>query len=57
MKETLKLIEQYRKEHKKDWYDFAKGFLLGYMSDRPEYEEASLREFKEWLEEKVDLTH
>ena len=48
---ALEVLEIFKAEHKKNWYDFAKGFLLGYMHDRPKYEEAHVSDFEEWLEE------
>ena len=46
---ALKVLEIYKKEHKRDWLDFMKGMLWGYMHDVPKYEEAKVSDFEEWL--------
>ena len=48
---TLKVLEIYKKEHKKRWYSFVTGIIF---SDRePKYNEASVIDFENWLNKEV----
>lgn len=47
---VLKILEEFKKEHKRDWSDFMRGMLWGYMHDTPTYEEAKVSDFEEWLQ-------
>lgn len=47
----LEVLEIYKKEHKRNWLDFMKGMLWGYMHDVPTYEEAKVSDFEEWINE------
>lgn len=50
--EVLDLIEKYRKQHKRDFFSFLRGFMPGYgHSPLPTYEESSLIDFKIWIED------
>lgn len=51
---TLEILEIYKKEHKKNWLEFMKGMLWGYMHSVPEYKEARVSDFEEWLINRLD---
>lgn len=51
---ALEVLEEYKKEHKKNWLEFMKGMLWGYMSstrDNFKYKEAKVSDFEEWLKQ------
>lgn len=50
-KKIIEILNIYRKEHKKDWFSFARGIMIGYTSNFPRYEEAKLSDFEEWIKE------
>jgi hypothetical protein len=39
---------------KKDWLDFMRGMLWGYMHDSPKYKEDKVSDFEKWLKEKLN---
>ena len=52
---TLEILKMYKKEHLQHWYDFMKSLMFGYTRTVPEYHEAKVTDFEQWLSEKLDV--